>query len=170
MTCFDNIPSISKHTPNRWEDRPKKAFKLNPSIYAPERAHCPRNLNSKIKIAQKMSTSSSLAAPTSPLYQKIWKGFLAKNGDCFTNYPKEGKGVRGLIEKARARFGDDCEAGLISVCAQFWKLKQTGNAFWKDQPFLPSALNSSGIWDRVLETLRRKEIDPEVAALIGAPA
>lgn len=29
--------------------------------------------------------------------------WVRKNGDCFTNYPKEGKGVRGLIEKARAR-------------------------------------------------------------------
>ena len=49
----------------------------------------------------------------------------------------------------------------------FWALKQTGNEFWKGQPFLSSALNASGIWDRVLETMRNQEAaaDPEALAI-----
>ena len=39
---------------------------------------------------------------------------------------------------------------------QFQQLRETGNSFWQGQPFLPSVLNSSSIFDRVLAEAQRK--------------
>jgi hypothetical protein len=103
---------------------------------------------------------------TDPLYHGIERGFLQHNGGKFTDYGKEGKAIQGLIEKARARDKDNAKDLLVSVCAAFWKLKQGTDKFWQGQPFLPSALNASSIWDRVLESMRREEIPPDVLAII----
>jgi hypothetical protein len=40
------------------------------------------------------------------------------------------------------------------MITRFWELKIGKDRFWKSQPFLPSALNAGGIFDRVLETFR----------------
>jgi hypothetical protein len=53
------------------------------------------------------------------------------------------------------------------VCAAFWRLKSGNDKFWSGQPFLPSTLNASGIWDRVLESMRRDEMPEEVRAIIA---
>lgn len=99
-------------------------------------------------------------------YHRIEKGFLDKNGDRFTDYPKEGKSIHGLIAKARARDAPNAEGLLASVCTQFWRLKQGTDKFWRGQPFLPSALNCAAIWDRVLESMRTEEIDPDILAIV----
>ncbi len=101
------------------------------------------------------------------LYASIKESFLSKNDGKFSNYGKEGKAIHALIEKAKARAPDDPGPFLQSMIEAFWALKQTGNEFWKGQPFLSSALNASGIWDRVLETMRNQEAaaDPEALAI-----
>ena len=65
----------------------------------------------------------------------------------FTNYGKEGSAIKQLIEKSRARSPDD--DFLIGMIQMFERLRDQ-EGFYRKQPFLPSALNSSGIWDRVL--------------------
>lgn len=110
---------------------------------------------------------------TDPLYHRIEQGFLKHNGERFTDYAKEGAAIHGLIKKARARDAYHAEDLLVSVCAAFWKLKQSDTSargFWRSQPFTPSALNSGAIWDRVLESMRREEVDPAVAELITGAA
>jgi hypothetical protein len=77
---------------------------------------------------------------------------VSKNGEKkpgFDNYGKEGKAIHGLIEKARARSPDSPGEFLEAMIQIFEALRRT-DKFYKGQPFLPSALNSSGIWDRVL--------------------
>ncbi len=101
------------------------------------------------------------------LYHAVEESFLSRNDGKFSNYGKEGKAIHALIGKARARAPDNTGPFLQTMLEAFWQLKQTGNAFWQGQPFLPSALNASGIWDRVLETMRNHEAaaDPEALAI-----
>lgn len=40
----------------------------------------------------------------------------------------------------------------------FYEMTCSDEKFWKDQPFLPSALNASGIFDRVLKRLQDSEL------------
>jgi hypothetical protein len=117
-----------------------------------------------------IENSAAVAAivKDTPFYHRIQEGFLKRNGDKFTDYGKEGKAIHGLMEKAQARDANNAEDLLVSVCAAFWKLKTSGDKFWSSQPFLPSALNSSSIWDRVLESMRVDEVDPEILAIIKA--
>jgi hypothetical protein len=88
------------------------------------------------------------------LYTSVQKAFLSKNGEKFTDYGKEGKAIKQLIKKAKARDPDAHDEFLKSMITRFWELKAGKDRFWKSQPFLPSALNAGGIFDRVLETFR----------------
>jgi hypothetical protein len=99
------------------------------------------------------------------LYHNIERGFLSHNGDKFTNYALEGKAIHELISKARARDPDHYPDLLITVCAQFWKLKQGVDKFWTEKPFLPHIL-ANKLWDMVLESMRREEIPADVMAVI----
>jgi len=99
------------------------------------------------------------------LYHAIEKSFLSKNDDTFTDYGKEGKAIKNLIKKARARAPDAPEVFAAQMIEAFWKLKNSGDKFYSSQPFIPSALNASGIWDRVLETLRDKSKSADPIAM-----
>jgi hypothetical protein len=112
-----------------------------------------------------MATGKKPAAivtdPDAELYQATQAAFLDRNGGRFTDYGKEGKAIKAIIAKARARAPDDAAGFVQSMLEAFWRLKTGRDAFWTGQPFLPSALNAGGIWDRVLETLRDAETDAE---------
>ena len=90
------------------------------------------------------------------LYNQI-KLFFEKRqvGERFKNYGKEGKAIKQLIREARARDPDHPDIFLLGMIATFQDLRQT-DQFYGKQPFLPSSLNSSGIWDRVLTEAQSK--------------
>jgi hypothetical protein len=73
--------------------------------------------------------------------------------------------------KAKARHPDDPASLIHAMLSAFWKLKSTdtsGKGFWRGQPFMPSSLSS--LWDRVLETMRADQVDPEVMKIINGGA
>lgn len=149
-----------------------------------------RSLDAKRKERNRIEKNSSIAAsksrprkesppPSSPkpekhehsrgetkLYHAVKEAFLSKNGGTFTNWGKEGKSIKQLVEKAEARAPDAPEAFLEQIITQFWRLKQSRDRFWKEQPFLPSALNASGIFDRVLEHFREDEPNEEYSRIL----
>jgi hypothetical protein len=90
------------------------------------------------------------------LYHSLEKAFLSRNGEKFTSWGKEGKAIKEIIKKARIRAPDAHEELIRSMLSRFWELKVSGDRFWSKQPFLPSALNAAGIWDRVLEEFREE--------------
>jgi hypothetical protein len=95
------------------------------------------------------------------LHVKIRDSFISVYGN-FDNFGKEGKAINQLIEKARARSPDDPESFIKNVMEKFHSLKTSGNEFWRKKPFLPSILNSSGIWPLILEEMKEKQIvDPD---------
>ena len=83
----------------------------------------------------------------------------------FTSYPKEGKAIHGLIDKAMARAPDDPATFLEGMIRTFEYLRET-DKFYKGQPFLPSALNSSGIWDRVLNYAGERWKEEQAAKVV----
>lgn len=165
MICYDNLPGLAL------------AMSI-PSISARGRvrgARLPQGINTKnkkdnSKTLHIRSTVYVMAAPTSPLYKKVWRAFLKANGEKFTNYPKEARALHRLIDKARAREPVHFEDLLISVCRAFKRLKESDTSsrgFWRGTPFLPSALASDGIWDRVLETMRNDEVPEWMRKMIA---
>ena len=68
----------------------------------------------------------------------------------FTDYKKEGKSIKGIIRKARERDPTDPHGFAEGMVESFAELRRRDRKFFGKQPFLPSALNASGIWDRVL--------------------
>ncbi len=81
------------------------------------------------------------------LFHSVKETFESKYGR-FENYGKEGKAIKGLIKKA-TDLGLEPDIVLPQMIEKFYKLTQSGDKFWRSQPFLPSALNASGIWARV---------------------
>jgi len=109
---------------------------------------------------QKRKTQSAevvkVSADDGELYHRIKETFEREQpGHRFTDYPKEGKSIKGLIKKARARdptSPTDLAMGMVEAFRQ----AREADAFFGKQPFLPSALNASGIYDRVMEWARQQ--------------
>lgn len=73
---------------------------------------------------------------------------------------REVKAIWQLIDKAKAVDPGNWVGLLTRVIAEFYRIKTSDrkeDSFLGKQPFLPSALNSPGIWPRVLENLRSTE-------------
>ena len=43
----------------------------------------------------------------------------------------------------------------------FYRLTQQGNQFWRKQPFTPSCLSSTGIFDRVRNEMKSKDLSAD---------
>lgn len=105
--------------------------------------------------------------PDDDLYRNIQEAFLSKQPAMrFTNYGKEGKAIKDLIKKARGQSPDNPAGFIHAMLEVFYRLRRSGDRFWRGQPFLPSALNSSGIFDRVLDQLAESQGDEEIEELL----
>lgn len=92
------------------------------------------------------------------LYKIIESIFLSKNNENFDNYKKEGMAIKGLITKAEKR--ENTDTFIQELIEKFYDLTINGNTFWTEQPFLPSALNASGIFARVEKQIQVEEFIP----------
>ena len=101
--------------------------------------------------------SPAITKPDTKLYNSIKETFLSKNNGVFTSWPKEGKSIKELIKKAEIRYPDNPSGFIQGVIEEFYSMINGGNQFWKDQPFTPSTLNSSGIFDRVIKKLQSNQ-------------
>jgi hypothetical protein len=122
-----------------------------------------RSKEKRSKENLRYGAETGAACSQNGLYAKVKTAFESKYGD-FDNYAKEGKAIHGLIEKARIR--GDPEVVLPAMIRTFWRLKNGREEFFQKQPFLPSALNASGIWPRVMEYAKEhsdEALDPEVS-------
>ena len=104
--------------------------------------------NTKKEEKKGAATVPSLVVKESTLYKSIEQAFLSKVGK-FTNYGKEGKAIHGLIQKAEEWSPEDPASFIKDVIGTYFKMRQN-DKFYGQQPFLPSALNASGIFDRVM--------------------
>ena len=130
VPCDYGTPTISVQ-PNRIEKNRKEKNTITPPA---------------AETAEKAQSVSSFSEDKE-LYNSTKEAFESKYGR-FENYGKEGKAIKGLIKKA-TDLGLEPDIVLPQMIAKFYKLTQNGDKFWRSQPFLPSALNASGIWVRV---------------------
>ena len=90
----------------------------------------------------------------SALYKRVQDRFKSEYGQFEKGlYAKEGAATWGLIEKARSREKEHAEDFLFTAITAFARLRDS-DQFFRKQPMLPSSLNASGIWPRVIETMR----------------
>lgn len=93
---------------------------------------------------------------SSSLKKQIESIFIAEQlNNRFTNYPKERSAIIDLIKKAESMNPEDPEIFIMGMIQTFQSLRDS-DKFFKSQPFLPSSLNSSGIFDRVLNNAQEK--------------
>jgi hypothetical protein len=100
------------------------------------------------------------------LHLSIKNAFLEKQpSHTFTNWPREVQGIKGIVKKIRSHLDTEDSEALQSAAHQlldtFWRLTQSADKFWGGQPFTPSVLNSSGIFDRVLKQLGHQQPSAE---------
>jgi uncharacterized protein YdaU (DUF1376 family) len=108
--------------------------------------------------------SEKAVAKSDPLYQAIFQSFIAKAG-AFSNYPKEAQAIKRIIKYCEAHapvyaLGDKV-ALAEKVVTKYFELTQNGEKFWRGQPFTPSSLSCSGIFDRVLVEIGQSQEDGE---------
>ena len=151
------------------KSKPRKPAGLSSNLAKPRK---PVSVNANVSVNENdinIKKPSALVKKTvNPLYKAIHETFLSKNGGKFTNYAKEGKGVNGLILKAENRDKDNPDLFIQGVIEQFYRMTNNGDKYWNSQPFLPSILNSDGIFDRVLKQLQDAQPkDLEINTLEG---
>lgn len=88
----------------------------------------------------------------SALYHAIQNSFIAKT-KTFTNWAKEAEAIKRLEAYATKHTPDDPVNFTCRLLEMFWELTSGSDKFWNRQPFTPSALSSSGIFDRVVKEM-----------------
>lgn len=90
------------------------------------------------------------------LYQEIQKTCESEYG-VFESYKIQGTAINHMIRKAKIRDPGNPGKIIKQVFQAFRELKAGKEQFWKSQPFLPSVINSEGIWTRLIEKINQDE-------------
>lgn len=105
--------------------------------------------------------SRAAALAEKELFASVEEAFLSQLEDeTQYSYPRERTHINKLI--ARVRNKASPADFLRQTIETFYRLHTGRDKFWKKQPFLPSVLNSSGIWPRVLEEAKTDYVDTGV--------
>jgi DNA-binding transcriptional regulator YhcF (GntR family) len=146
-TVSENIIISNRSVEESHEETPTALPSASPPAVKPARSstHIPKKKSSEEKQA----------------FAAVYEVFETKRGPFEPGLVnKEMPAIWKLVSKAQTVSPDNWEDLLVRMLAEFWRIKTSGreqDAFLAKQPFLPSALNSSGIWPRVLENLRSTE-------------
>ncbi len=106
--------------------------------------------------AEKGEKSRSPPVQKREIYHLIEEAFLKKNQEF--NFKRESPHIKQLEEKCLARGSPEQFARTLLVT--FWKLTHSPREkLFKDKPFLPSILNSGGLYPYVLKAMENQELD-----------
>lgn len=141
--------------------RPKKQMKSN--CFSNEK----QKKAMKGKEIKESKEDKNIVPADRHVYHLFEQSFLSKNTDF--DFKREGKHLQQLEQKALAR--DSPTEFAKRVLVTFWRMTHGGDKFYSKQPFLPSALNSGGIWPRVLKQMENEsaadDLDDEIARVFG---
>lgn len=125
-----------------------------------------QNKNKKINNTE---PEKSVSVADNTFYNQIKEIFESRQiGNRFKNYGKEGTAIKQMIKDAEGRDPENPDIFLFGMIQTFSDLRET-DQFYGKQPFLPSALNASGIWDRVLTEAESKHKQQEIADSFEIP-
>ena len=77
-----------------------------------------------------------------PLFDRLRDAFLSKTPTGFPDGRKEVEALTWMVNACVTAWPDDPSVAAESLTAKFWEQTQTGSAFWKKQPFLPSRMKA----------------------------
>jgi hypothetical protein len=111
--------------------------------------------STQIKVNKiKVNKSKENILPNRHIYHLIQNAFLSKNQEDY-DFKKEGPHVIDLEKRALSR--PNPEEFIKKVIVVFWQLTHGKDKFFNKHPFLPSKLNSKGIWPYVTKRLEQME-------------
>ena len=99
------------------------------------------------------------------LYNEVLEDFEKVYGD-LPNYGKEGPHIYSLINRGEKILPGGEREFIRDLIRTLVRLKKTQKDFWKDQPVLPSIVNSESIYPRILEHMKTARADPELLKLV----
>jgi hypothetical protein len=88
---------------------------------------------------KKHSKKTTVVKQVDALYKPILESFLSKGN--FADYKKEGTCIHAIIKKIRNLTPDTADETARMLLETFLTLTSGNDKFWKDRPFLPSALS-----------------------------
>lgn len=113
-----------------------------PSNYSDIDSDSDRDLDSKEYVHSEPKAKEkkpSVAKAPDPLYKPILDSFLSQGN--FARYEKEAVCIKAIIKAVRNLTPDDAENTARRILETFKVLTSGNDKFWKDRPFLPSALS-----------------------------
>lgn len=122
-----------------------------------------KELELEIELEKELETEAG--ENEADLFQTILASFHAGHKeltgtDNLGDYKIQGRQIKNLIKRCMDESGNKPEAAR-RMCGlmirTYFDLIKTGGKFWRDQPFVPSALLSTGIWDRVRDRLLKSQ-------------
>lgn len=151
----------------RTRDGPTPDQRRTKDGVAPDKVHLKRREENSREEKRSMQPPAAPNDTDRSVYHIIEQAFLSKNQDFA--YGREGAHIVELEKKALAR-GNPI-AFIKKVITVFWQLTHSDDKLFKDQPFLPSILNSSGLWPRVMKKIEQmdeynEQLDPELERFI----
>lgn len=168
----DKSSLSSKINPSIHQDRPSLSASIDQNINLLNNINLEKKENNdseesfsiseNIYEAKKATVFNNKEKEDRILYQHIKKEFEIKEASIF-NYAREGKAINQLIIKSKTDHIKKISPGgridfLTEMINTFYILKETSKEeIWKNQPFLPSRLNSDGIWNMVFEKLKQNK-------------
>jgi len=98
-------------------------------------------------------TRKKVRSSADPLVAAFKAAFVSRyeDGRPPWNWAVQMKHLKGLAKRCRG--AAEPEAFAVQVLEAFWRLVQTGDKFWRSQPFSPMTLNSEGIFTRVVKSM-----------------
>ena len=148
--CIDKVLSMG----NNVDERAVSELVPASPVPTPSATASVKRLSSKPPVNKRSSEEHDA-------FNGIYAVFTEKRGEFEPGVKgREVKAIWQLIDKAKAVDSINWVGLLKRVITEFYRIKTSDrkeDMFLGQQPFLPSALNSPGIWPRVIENLRQTE-------------
>ena len=128
--------------------------------------HSPSLPSSSLPSPSSNGSSKKKKTKSDPLFAAFKEAFVSKDSNRGRdwNWKIQGTHINKLAARCRKQSGPIEYA--IRLLEKFWTLIQTGDKFWKSQPFTPSTLNSEGIYTRVVKAMTVEQ-GLDIAAIVG---
>jgi hypothetical protein len=104
--------------------------------------------------------------PNASLFFLVQQAFRSQNHQTAYDFGKEGFHIKQLLEKAEKEMPENPAEFLRGLMETLWRMRQIDPDFIGKHPFLPSTLNSKGIYPRVINSMNSTMAETEISKSI----
>lgn len=147
-------------------EKKKAALQCNSAVTpVKQNVNGEKELELEIEIELEKELETETGENEADLFQTVLASFHAGHKeltgtDNLGDYKVQGRQIKNLIKRSMDESGNKPDAAR-RMCGlmirTYFDLIKTGGKFWRDQPFVPSALLSTGIWDRVRDRMLKSQ-------------